>query len=339
MAFNTPLPKNETYIFGRGILYLALFDALGNPLGERDLGNTPGFTLSVATTRFTHTSSRTGQALTDYDIPIATALSAKIDIEDMSAENQALFIAGSVTEIDQASGTVTAERVRNVQGGREYQLGATGGNPSGVRGVTSVAVKSFENGAAASRVNSTPYEVGDVFKSTTNVFLVTVAGTVAASPPTYNTTAVGDATADGTATVAYIGTTTQAFVLGTDYTVSTESARVGVIVGGLLDTIAGLFPTDSLPSLAVDYTKVANSRVQIVSSGAGSTTGQLRFISDNAGSGVNRDMFIASCSVSASGDNPWITDNAIGKFSLDIGINAKDSSTPQIIIDGRPVAA
>ncbi len=335
MAFNTPLAKTENYVFGRGILYLAIIAADGSVMGERDLGNTPGFTLTVATDRFQHTSSRSGLAVSDLDIPVKTTLSAKITVEDMSAENQALFIAGSTSTLAQASGSVTAESIPNVEGGREYQLGTSPSNPTGVRGVSAVAVKTGLGGAA-SRVNSTAYAVGDVFKSTTNVFVVTVAGTTAASPPSYTTTNIGDTTADGTATVAYVGTTTDTYTVTTDYTVSPESARIGIVPGGKIDLVSQQFPSDALPSVAVDYTKAANSRTQVLSSGGGQTTAQLRFIADNA-NGDNRDLFIASCSVSASGDNPFITDNAISSFSLDVGINQKDSSTAQVIIDGRPV--
>lgn len=335
MAFNTPLAKSENYVFGRGILYLAIVAADGTVMGERDLGNTPGFTLSVATDRFQHTSSRSGLAKTDLDIPIKTTLSAKITIEDMSPENQALFIAGSTRDIAQASGSVTGEEVKNAAGGFEYQLGTTAGNLSGVRGISAVAVKTALGGAAT-RVNSTAYAVGDVFKSTTNVFVVTVAGTTAASAPSFVTTNVGDTTVDGTATVAYVGTTTDTYTVTTDYIVSAESGRIGIVAGGKIDLVSQQFPSDALPSVLVDYTRAANSRTQVISSGGGSTSAQLRFIADNA-EGDNRDLLISSCSVSASGDNPFITENAISSFTLDVGINEKDSSTPQIVIDGRPV--
>lgn len=337
VAFNTPLTKTENYVFGRGIIYVAVIDALGRPLGERDLGNTPGFTISVTTNRFKHVSARSGQAKTDLDIPISTELSGKIDIEDMSADNQALFIAGSVSTLTQAATPVTNERIYNAQSSREYQLGTTAGNPTGVRGVSSVTVKCYEMLNAAARVNTTAYAVGDIFKSTTNVFLVTTAGTTAGSPPTYDTAAVGNTTTDGSAVVKFLGTTA-AFTVDTHYSLSANAARVGIKSGAALGQACDLY-TATVPgsylSLNVDYTPAANTRTQIESSGSGSVTAQLRFLADNA-EGDNRDLFIASCSLSPSGDNPFITDNAISKFSLDIGINERDTSTAQIIIDGRP---
>jgi len=335
MAFDTKLTKSENYTFGRGVIVVAILDALGRPMGERDLGNTPGFTLSVSTDRFQHTSSRSGQAKTDLDIPIATKLSGKIDIEDMSPENQALFLAGSVNTVAQAATPVTGERIYNVESDRYYQLGVTVGNPTGVRGVSAVTVKAYELANAVSRANTTAYAKGDIFKSTTNVFIVTTAGTTAGSAPTFDTAAIGNTTTDGTATVAFIGTTS-AYTVDTDYTLSANSGRLGVVVGGALGKAAILAIANGVYlSLSVDYTPSANSRTQIKSSGSGSVTAQLRFIADNA-TGDNRDLFIASCSLAPNGDNPFITGNDIAKFSLDVGINERDSSTAQVIIDGRP---
>lgn len=337
MAFNTPLTKTENYTFGRGILYLAILDANDRPMGERDIGNVPGFTITVATERFKHKSSRSGQGITDLDIPISTELSGKLDVEDMSAENQALFIAGSVSTRTQAATPVTNERIYNAESGREYQIGFSSSNPTGVRGVTAVTVKLYELVNATARANSTAYVVGDIFKSTTNVFLVTTAGTSAGSAPSFATTAVGDATTDGTAVVKYLGTTA-AFTVTTHYLLSAESARIGIVAGANLALACDLYTevTEDYLSLNVDYTPDANSRTQIQSSGGGTTTCQLRFIADNA-EGDNRDLFIAKCNVSASGDSAFITDQDIARFSLEIGIAERDSSTAQVIIDGRVV--
>jgi len=333
--FDNKLTKSENYTFGRGVIVVAILDALGRPRGERDLGNTPGFTISVSTDRFTHTSSRSGQAKTDLDIPVATKLSGKIDIEDMSPENQALFLAGSVGTVTQAANPVTNERIYNLESDRYYQLGVSTQNPTGVRGVSAVTLKVYELLNAVARVNTTAYAKGDIFKSTTNVFIVTVAGTTAGSAPSFDTTAVGNTTTDGTATVAFIGTTS-AYTVTTDYLLSTDAARFGVVAGSNLGKACDLAIANGVYlSANVDYTPAANSRTQITSSGSGSVTAQLRFIADNA-TGDNRDLFIASCSLSPSGDNPFITGNDISKFSIDIGINERDSSTAQVIIDGRP---
>lgn len=337
MAFNTPLTKTENYTFGRGILYIAILDANDRPMGERDIGNVPGFTITVATERFKHKSSRSGQGITDLDIPISTELSGKLDVEDMSPENQALFVAGSVSTRTQAATPVTNERIYNAESGREYQLGVTSINATGVRGVTAVTVKLYELVNAVARANTTAYAVGDIFKVATDVFVITVAGTTAGSAPTFTTTAIGDTTTDGSATAAFLGTTA-ALTLTTHYTLSAEAARIGIVAGGNLALACSLYNTVSgnYLSLSVDYTPQANTRTQIQSSGGGATSCQLRFIADNS-EGDNKDLFLAKCNVSASGDNAFITSDDIARFSLEIGIAARDSSTAQIIIDGRVV--
>ena len=107
MAFNTPNTKTENYVFGRGVCYFAPFDANNRPLGERDLGNVPGLTLTVTTEKTEHFSSRTGLKKKDLDITISVAFNSKATIEDISAENLALFLAGSSATVTQASGAVT----------------------------------------------------------------------------------------------------------------------------------------------------------------------------------------------------------------------------------------
>lgn len=335
MAFNAPLTHSENYVFGRGVCYFAQFDANGVPMGERDLGNVPGFTLTVTSEKAEHFSSRTGLRKKDLSVTISVAFDAKLTIEDMSADNLALFLAGSVATVTQAATPVTNERIHNAESGREYQLGVTTSNITGVRGVSSVTVKLYELVNATARVNSATYVAGDIFKSSTNVFLVTTGGAVAGSAPSFATGSVGAETTDGAATVAYLGTT-GAFTVTTHYTLSAEAARVGIVAGGNLALACDLYTetTGSYLSLNVDYTPAANTRQQITSSGEGAVSGQFRFIADNA-EGDNRDLFIASCNLAADGDLPFITEADVASGTFTLGVNERDTSTPQVIIDGR----
>lgn len=337
MAFNTPLTHTDDYIFGRGVCYFAEFDANGVPMGERDLGNCPGVTLTVTSEKAEHFSSRTGLRLKDLSVTISVAFNSTITVEDMSAENLALFIAGDSATVTQAATPVTDERIYNAQSGREYQLGVTTSVITGVRNVSSVSVKLYELQNAAARANSTAYTVGQIYKVTADVFLVTTAGTSAGSAPSYTTAAVGDATTDGTAVVKFLGTTA-AFTLTTHYTSSTEAGRIGIVAGGNMGLACILYTavTSDYLSLSVSYTPAAESRNQITSTGAGSVTGQFRFVADNA-NGTNRDFFIADCTLSSTGDLPFITENTAAQFTFELGINERDTSTPQVIIDGRAV--
>lgn len=335
MAFNTPLTHAENYVFGRGVCYFAQFDASGVPMGERDLGNVPGFTLTVTSEKAEHFSSRTGLRKKDLSVTISVAFDAKLTIEDMSAENLALFVAGSVATVTQAATPVTNERIYNAESGREYQLGVTTSNITGVRGVSSVTVKLYELVNAAARADSTAVVLGQIFKSSTNVFLVTTAGTTAASAPSFVTTSVGSATTDGTAVVKYLGTT-GAFTVTTHYVLNADSARIGIVDDANLGLACDLYTevADAYLSLNVDYTPAANTRQQITSSGEGAVSGQFRFIADNA-EGANRDLFLASCNLAADGDLPFITEADVASGTFTLGVNQRDTSTPQVIIDGR----
>lgn len=337
VAFNTPLTHTDDYVFGRGVCFFAPFDANGVPMGERDLGNTPGVTLTVTSEKAEHFSSRTGLRLKDLSVTISVAFDSTITLEDISADNLALFVAGASATVTQAAAGVTNERIYNAQSGKHYQLGTSTTVITGVRGVTSVTIGCYELINAAARANSTAVVVGQIFKSGTDVFVVSVAGTTAGSAPTYDVAIVGNDTTDGTATVLFLGTTSN-YTLTTDYILSAGSARVGIVVGGNLGLACIVYTTVSglYLSLNANYTKDANTRTQITSTGAGSVTGQFRFVADNA-NGTNRDFFIADCTLSADGELPLITENEVAQFTFTLGINERDTSTPQVIIDGRVV--
>lgn len=338
MAFNNPLTIPKDYVFGRGVAYFAPFDANNVPMGEVDLGELPSLVLTVTPETYTHKSRRTAISKTDLKLTTGVEFAATLEFESMSSRNLAMFLSGAESTVTQASASVTAERIYYARSGREYQIGASAGNPSGARGISSVSVYLHELKNAASRSNSTAYVVGDIFKSSTNVFLVTAAGTTAGSAPSFNTTAVGDSTTDGGATVKYLGDTT-AYTVTTDYLLSTEAARVGIVTTGDLAAACDLYEatvSGSYLSLSVAYTTAANTRTQVASSNAGTLKGQFRFIADNA-EGTNRDLFIPSCNLAPSGDLPLITDADIAKASFELGINELDTSTAQVYIDGRPV--
>lgn len=338
MAFNNPLTIPKDYVFGRGVAYFAPFDANNVPMGEVDLGELPSLVLAVTPETYTHKSKRTAIAKTDLKITTGVEFAAKLEFESISTQNLAMFLSGASSTVTQESASVTAERIYYARSGRDYQIGASASNPSGARGISAVSVYLHELKNATSRANSTAYTVGQIYKSSTNVFVVTAAGTSAGSAPSFNTTAVGDSTTDGGATVKYLGDTT-AYTVDTDYLLSTEAARVGIVTTGELAAACNLYESvvpGSYLSLSVAYTAAANTRTQVASTNAGALKGQFRFIADNA-EGTNRDLFIPSCNLAPSGDLPLITDADIAKASFELGINELDTDTAQVYIDGRPV--
>jgi hypothetical protein len=257
--------KNE-YVFGRGKTYVDIFDANGNKTGERFLGNCPGFTLSVTSEKFEHFSSTSGLRKKDLSVVTSVNFSGKITCDDVSSENLALFVGGTVSTVTQSATPVTGE-AHTVRAGLEYQLGATAANPMGVKDVSAVTLKS----------------------------------------------------ADGVTS----------YVLGTDYVVDLAKARFSPLKGGAI--------TDGT-IVHAGYTPKAGTIQRVTSGAGGSQTGAVRYIADNA-VGENRDCYISSAALAASGDLPLITENDLAKFDLDVGVNEKDSATPQIIIDGQLVTA
>lgn len=257
--------KNE-YVFGRGKIFVDIFDGIGAKTGERFLGNCPGFTLTVATEKFEHFASTSGLRKKDLTVVTSVNFNSKITCDDVNNDNLALFVGGSVSSVTQSATPVTAEAIK-VKAGLEYQLGATPSNPMGVQKVTSVTVK------------------------------------------------------DDTDTTTY--------VLDTDYRLDADRARISPIKGGAIADGSVVH---------VGYTPTAGTINRVTSGAAGSQVGAVRYIADNA-VGENRDCYISSAALAASGDLPFITDNDLAKFDLDVGVNEKDSNTPQIIIDGRIVTA
>lgn len=119
-------------------------------------------------------------------------------------------------------------------------------------------------------------------------------------------------------------TDTITYVLGTDYTVDLDTGRFAIISGGAISDGA---------IVHAGYTPTAGSITRVSTGSTGQVTAAVRFIADNA-VGENRDCYIASAALAASGDLPLITENDIAKFDLDVGVNEKDSNTAQIIING-----
>ena len=116
--------------------------------------------------------------------------------------------------------------------------------------------------------------------------------------------------------------------LGDDYELDAAMGRIKVIAGGLLSD------GDSI-EVTYDTTAVTSQRAA-----TGATTeisGAFRCISDNA-SGVNRDFYMPSVTLSPNGSIPIIadgTDFTTMEFTLDV---LKPTDAEALYIDGRPEA-
>lgn len=150
------MPKHvNKKVLGSGKLYLALEDANGNLTGERYLGDTPGFSVGVETTKVEDYTS--DEAIAEKDVLAVTQVvrSGKVTAKDISIDNLALFAVGEVKVVNQAATAVVDEAHNGVAGGRWYQLGRDTANPTGVRNVSAFTLK--KGGVAL--VENTDYEV------------------------------------------------------------------------------------------------------------------------------------------------------------------------------------
>lgn len=307
--------------------------------GFRALGNCPEFDITIATDTLTHVNSQGGLSVEDLNVPKSITRTAKITCDNLSNDNLLLFLSANSTPISQVATPVTNYNIPAAVGNRTYQLGAAGGNPAGVRGVGSVAVRitQGDTGSVVTRANTTAYTKGQFLIPATpnsHYYVVSVAGTSGGSIPTYPTD--GSTVSDGSATLKDMGLIIVPSTAGVNYILDTTLGLISVVPGGTIDAMNTALTALSLPGIGlnVDYTPVAQTRTQLATGSFSQLTGQLKFISDNP-YGDNADVLLPSVSLSPSGDLPFVGDD-IATMTFDIGINTLDSNTSAIYIDGRP---
>ena len=119
-----------------GKVFINLFDANGAQKGERYIGLTPGFTITMASDSIQSYSSENGMRELDDETTISVTRTGKLTCRQVSVEN---FWAATPSVQTQAAGNVTGE-VHRVYPDRYYQLGASTANPTGVRNVSNVVI-------------------------------------------------------------------------------------------------------------------------------------------------------------------------------------------------------
>ena len=132
--------NNYTSLRGR----IALDPIVEAPEGDKHTGRIPfgngqmSYTSSAETQK--HYSSEEGQAEVDDSFPGKIDRTGTLTTDNMSDENLAMFLSGTVADVSQAQISVAAEETITVIPGRYYQLGLSESRPTGLRQVSDVVV-------------------------------------------------------------------------------------------------------------------------------------------------------------------------------------------------------
>lgn len=327
--------SSDNYTLGKGIVYFNRKDATTGLFGgERDLGNAPAFSFSVALEKLDHFSSRGGLKAKDKNIISQVTPSCSFTLDEITPENLSLLTLGDITSVVQTAGSAVDEIV-------VAKLGYRQALTKRMIGTTTLSHGTVTNG---------PFVVGDTVTGGTSTATgkITVVGSgfikVAVLTGTFTSTEVitsSTKTATINAAPVFVsgvisvknnaGTTT--YTAGTDYIVDTsvKDDKIGRIY--FVPTASGGTITDG-DSLKVTYGYSAVTYTNVAAFKQTQVTGMLRFVSDNPAGG-NRELQIWSVSLTPTGDTAmigegWSTIGFAGEILKD-ATNHPDSPYMNII--------
>lgn len=133
---------DKQYTLGRGKLYFdAFLPSTKTKTGERYFGNTPSLSLTIESESLDHFDSDGGVRVKDDSVLLELNRTGAFSTDNIDPENVALFLLGSSSTLVQASATGQTYSLPDVKKDRYYQIGATTGNPSGVRSLNNFVLK------------------------------------------------------------------------------------------------------------------------------------------------------------------------------------------------------
>ncbi len=296
------------------------------------------FSVTLATSDATYVSAESGVNEILDRTTISVDRTASLTCNNLSDEIKAMFIVGDVTALAQATGSVTDEETPYVAPNRSIQLGGAVNNGSGVFGVSSASVSSFEGANAATAAVSTAYAVGDVVipaTPNTHWYMATAAGTSAASAPTFPTD--GSTVTDGTVTWQDMGLI--AYTADTDYELDADYAVLNIPSTGAIATAYGRVPASLRAAgkafrLSVDYTRAAKTVPQVATKGEASLEGEFWFYEQNP-KGGNSVWYAPSCTLSPNGDFALKSGENYGAAGFSLAFQ-KPPTKSAIYINGVP---
>lgn len=154
----------KNYVLGKGKVY---FDRFANNIsvtantrgeGERYLGNAPEFSTTSSAENLEHYASDGGLRVKDSSVQLSIDRTGKVVVDNIDADNIALFFQGTAATVIAAGSTGVVETI-SVKKGKFYQLGVSASVPAGVRKVSNVVVKKGSPGFATTVTQVGNYEV------------------------------------------------------------------------------------------------------------------------------------------------------------------------------------
>lgn len=131
----------DNLTLGRGELHFAKFKpGTTVPGGERYIGNSPEFGLTIETEDLEHYNSDHGVNEMDDSIPLSTTRTGTFTSDNIGMENLALFFMGETSTVSVAAAPDQTSTFAGVEAGLTYQMGTSDASPSGARKVFNVTI-------------------------------------------------------------------------------------------------------------------------------------------------------------------------------------------------------
>jgi hypothetical protein len=324
----------------RGIAKFAPFNTDGSRQSQIQMSPSSDMTLTPASDKAEYISQESGLAEKLDTTVLSLTREIKITCNNLSNEIKALYFIADVTDLTQATASVTNEISPYVQIGRSIQMGGTTNNSAGVFGVSAETISSSEGLNATGWVTLTAYAQGAVAAPTTpnlHWYMATTGGTAAASEPTWPTD--GSTVTDGTVTWQDMGLIE--YVANTDYELDGDYGVINIPSTGAMATAIALVPAVLRAAgvtfhLSSDYTRAAKTVSQLATKENATVEGEFWFYEQNP-KGDNNVWYCPKVTLSPDGD--FLTKSASDYGSVGFLIDVlKPATGSSIYQNGVPVS-
>ena len=123
--------STEHYTVGRGQVFFNKKKSDGTYEGMRTLGNIKSFTTSVEVEKLFHYSTKSKYRKKDKTAIVEVSPKIKAVLDEINAENFAMFFMATITEVNQAVVEDKTKAIADVKKGRVYDIGDCFINPVG----------------------------------------------------------------------------------------------------------------------------------------------------------------------------------------------------------------